>query len=548
VLSVFALAVYTQARVQVTGRGEVLKKAQDAWLLAREREVPAERGTVYSADGRILAQSRPVYDFWVFYERVPCTPGFFMALAESAGVPEARISGPYRAGKTRTRLEPLDASRNRAVRKVVTEWGADGVSLQEQNAREYAMGESAVGVVGWMHEGEPKSGIELGLDDELSGRDGRTAGVVGLNGRFMVSDETGSGPEHGSDVVLTIDSKLQAAATNAVRKAVEANKATSGAVVVLVPSTGEVLALANWPAFDPTAGPKGGTELMAAYMEDLQPGSTFKVLTLAKALDMGVVDESFALSCTGAFDLGGGRRVRCDEHGGTRAHGAIDLDKAIAKSCNVAAAKWALAIGREPMIAYMRTLGLLDRPALGLPAAAKPQFDMNEWDKERQLAVLGFGQSLAVPPVSLAAACAMVANDGNYVAPRIVSKIGGERVAAAPPVRIVSERAARQVRRYMESVMHADYGTGKSLTIEGYRMAGKTGTAQKLGVNDGNVSNFVGFFPAKRPQALVLVMVNDPRGGRIYGSQVAGPAFQEVAAAVIARLRIPQSSASEKEE
>jgi cell division protein FtsI/penicillin-binding protein 2 len=167
---------------------------------------------------------------------------------------------------------------------------------------------------------------------------------------------------------------------------------------------------------------------------------------------------------------------------------------------------------------------------------------MNEWDKERQLAVLGFGQSIAVPPISLAAACAMIANDGEYVAPRLVSQVGGKRIPPATAKRVVSQRAARLVRKYMESVMHEPFGTGKTLVIPGYRMAGKTGTAQKLGVNDGHVANFVGMFPADRPQVLVMVMVNDPRAGDIYGGLVAGPAFKEMANAVLARLQIPRST------
>ncbi len=552
VLVSFGLAVYTQARVQIVQRGEVLKKAEDAWMLSRSHDVPAERGSIYSSDNRILAQSKSQYDFWVFYEKVPCTPGFFMALAEAAGVPEARLSAPYRSGKKRTWLEPLDSSHYKAVRQVMKDWGADGVSLKEEYGREYTMREAGLPVIGWMHEGAARSGVEKSFDDALSGLDGKSSGVVALSGRYMASATDDNKLEHGSDIVLTIDSKLQMAAANAIRAAVEKNKATSGAIVVIVPSTGDVLAMANWPTFDPAVGPKGGSEMMASYMEDLQPGSTFKILTLAKALDMGVVDESYAYSCGGVYSLGGSRRVHCDSHGGNRAHGLVDLEHAIGKSCNIAAAQWALMIGRDPMIAYMRDLGLLTKPEIGLPGAATPQFDMNEWDKERQLAVLGFGQSIAVPAISLAAACAMIANDGEYVAPRLVSQIGGKRVPPSVAKRVVSQRAARTVRRYMESVMHEQYGTGKALVIPGYRMAGKTGTAQKLGVNDGHVSNFVGMFPAERPQVLVMVMVNDPRGGEIYGGLVAGPAYKEVANAVIARLQIPRSvvspTASKKEQ
>ncbi len=535
----FGLAVYSQAKLQVTNAGAVLKKAEDAWMLARSKQVPAERGSIYSSDMRVLAQSRPQYDFWVFYDRVPCTPGFFMALAQASGVPEARISAPYRDGKKRTWLDPLDADRYRAVRDVMAEWGADGVSLREVTAREYPMREAAVGVVGWMHEGVARSGIEKSFDAELAGKDGRAQSIVGLNGSS--SGKVEEALTHGSDIVLTIDSALQTAATTAVRNAVERNQATSGSVIVIVPSTGDILAMAHWPAFDPSTGPKGGSELATSYMEDLQPGSTFKVLTLAKALDLGVVDSAFSLDCKGVFDLGRQRYVKCDEHAGTRAHGLIGLDRAIGKSCNVAAAKWALAIGRDPMIAYMRDIGLLTKPDLGLPGAVKPIFDMNEWDKERQLAVLGFGQSIAVPPINLAAAVAMIANDGEYVAPRLISQVGGKRLPPAEPRKVVSPEVARMVRKYMETVVHEDFGTGKTLKIDGQRVAGKTGTAQKLGPDGGHVSSFVGMFPADKPRVLVLSVINDPKAGAIYGSLVAGPAFVDAANAAVARLKLSGS-------
>jgi cell division protein FtsI/penicillin-binding protein 2 len=521
----FGLAVYSQARLQVTNRGEVMKKAEDTWMLARQEAAPIERGTIYSSDMRVLAQSRPKYEFWLFYDRVPCTPGFFMALAEASGIPEARISAPFKEGKKRTWLDPLDETRYQAVRRVMAEWGADGVSLEESNAREYPLGEAAVGVVGWMQEGKPRSGIELSFDKALSGQAQAEALSASLGGDTI----------SGADIVLTIDSSLQAVAAKAVEEAVEKNKARSGAIVVLSPATGDVLAMSHWPAFDPSSGPNGVSELATGYMEDLQPGSTFKVLTLAKALDAGVVDETFTFDCKGSMDLGRNRLVRCDDHGPSRAHGLIDLDKAIAKSCNVCAATWALKIGRDPMLSYLRDLGLLSKPDIGLPGAVTPIFDMNEWDKERQLAVLGFGQSIAVPPINLAAAIATIANDGEYVAPRLVSQVGGKRNVPATPKRVFSPQAAQSVRRYMESVVHTDYGTAKTLTLD-TRAAGKTGTAQKLGPDGGYVSSFVAMLPADKPQVLVLVVINDPRAGVIYGSTVAGPPYLEVARAAVSKF------------
>ena len=265
---------------------------------------------------------------------------------------------------------------------------------------------------------------------------------------------------------------------------------------------------------------------------------------MAKALEMGVVNEQFQMECTGAMNLGKGRYVRCDLHNGRRAHGTIGLEKAIARSCNGCAATWALAIGRVEMVQLLRDVGLRGKSGLGLTAEAAPRFNPDAVDKKRQVATLGFGQSLAVTPLGLAAALSTIANDGVYVPPRLVSHVAGKAVPMPKQRRVFSPEVARQVRKYMESVVHEEWGTADRLAIPGIRIAGKTGTAQKLGAGGGNVSIFVGMFPADSPRAVVLVVVNEPTAGEIYGSLVAGPAFVEIARAVIRQLKIPSSAAT----
>lgn len=528
IVTLLLLALLSQAKTQVLDRDKITDKANAVWMISGKTKSEPARGTIYSADQRILAQTVPKYDFWVFYDKVPRTPGFFMALAEAAGISESRISAPFGSGKKRVWLQPLRSEEYARVMAVKQKWGADGVSLEKLNERTYPLGSAAVGVVGWSREGVAKSGVESALDSELSGQ---------------------SAPNKvGEDVVLTIDSQLQNVVATAIRKAVERNVATSGSAIVLSVQTGDVLAMADWPALDPAVGPTGGSELATSVAEDLQPGSTFKTLTLAKAMDEGMVGADWTIECKGVYDLGRGRTVKCDQHNGSRAHGVIGLDKAIGKSCNVSAALWALKIGREDMISYLKDLGLLSKPDIGLRGVASPLFDINEWDKERQLATLGFGQSLAVPPISLASALAMLGNDGVYLRPRLIERIGDVRQPYAPPKKVVSPESARAVRKLMESVVQQEWGTGYTLRVPGVPIAGKTGTAQKLGSGGGNVSSFVGMFPADAPTVLVLVMVNDPRGGEFYGSLVAGPAFKEIAYAAIERLGVKRTFVEEKAE
>jgi cell division protein FtsI/penicillin-binding protein 2 len=218
----------------------------------------------------------------------------------------------------------------------------------------------------------------------------------------------------------------------------------------------------------------------------------------------------------------------------------VDLEAAIARSCNVAAATWAAKVGYESFVDYMRSLGLFRKTELGLPYERTGNFNFEEYNKTLQLANVGFGQSVTCTPVALAGAFAMLANGGVRMEPRLIDEIGTEKQPIRDGVPIVSPETAQRMLDYMEAVIESDSGTGKTLRIPGYRLGGKTGTAQKIGKGqDGYVSNFIGFVPSQSPKAVVLVMVNRPQAGNIYGALVAGPAFHAIAESVIRRYSLP---------
>jgi cell division protein FtsI/penicillin-binding protein 2 len=382
------------------------------------------------------------------------------------------------------------------------------------------------------------TGVEAGLNDRLHGIDGKIEGLTDRHGMFMPSRGSHVIQEKvdGKDVRLTIMPELQVAATAAVRKQVEMNHAQSGVALVMDPKTGNLLAMANWPQPTPyrpdgtenDLGKSGGSN--PAYMSVLEPGSMFKILTLAKCLDVRPDVAKSTLFCSGAWKpTPKARPIHCDKG---EKHGLEDDRKAIAESCNIAAGHWALAIGHDRFLSFLEDAGLKHRSKLGLPGESAALFPGDDGAPLIQTAVVGFGQSINCTPVQLIGAFNAIGNGGMRVEPRVIDSVGGVQLPREPERRLFSSDAAKETLAAMEDVF-GPKGTGKTLTIPGYRLAGKTGTAQKKGKNQhGHVSNFIGFLPAQNPQYTILVMVNEPVD-KFYGADVAGKAWQEVVEAII---------------
>ncbi|MCU0317481.1 MAG: penicillin-binding transpeptidase domain-containing protein, partial [Fimbriimonadaceae bacterium] len=250
------------------------------------------------------------------------------------------------------------------------------------------------------------------------------------------------------------------------------------------------------------------------------------------------------LFCNGTLHVAGGKFVSCD-HGG---HGNVSLGQAIAKSCNVSAATWALRIGHEQFVDYMQSMHLFERPNIGLPSEVKGLYNFKDGGKRMQLANNGFGQAMNVAPITLASAFSMLANGGVRMKPRLIRQVGDEESPVTEAGRVVKPEVAAHVLRLMEETIQEDYGTGAGLRVRGYRLAGKTGTAQRLGSGGGGyVSNFIGYVPAQDPKVTILVMINRPTVGGFYGGAVAGPVFAELARSVIRRYNIPSDRQAERE-
>lgn len=548
------LAVLSQARVHLIERGKIIDRARESKRFIVEKKEPAIRGAIYSSDGKALSQADDRRLLVVDFRKVPHSSGFFMALGAASGISPSEFADRAASGQKVVEWNrTFTAAQSEAIQDVKRKWRADGVGTRVSPNRAYGLGEAASSLVGIYRGDGAKLGVEQAYDDRLKGTDGRIIGMVDKEGQYlpMRVDRSTKRKTDGKPITLTIDSELQHVAYESIKSAVKARNARQGAVVMMDPANGNILALASYPSFDPTKPfretkpgelPDG---FATAFQASLEPGSTFKIATVAKALDEGLLQPDEIVNCSGSINVGS-KTIHCAMHGGSRAHGMVNPEQAIARSCNVAAAIWALKVGNEKFNNFIEGLGLLERRPTGLPGEPRPQYDKNAPAPKLHLANVGFGQSINVTPVSLASAFCAIANGGTAVKPRLVDRIGEEVQPIKKGERVLQPETCETVLNYMRSVISSDRGTGNSLRIAGYDLGGKTGTAQKTNKatrsmkGGGYVANFVGFVPAANPRAVILVMVDDPQGAEYYGAQVAGPVFLEVARESIKRLSIPK--------
>lgn len=551
VVGLFVITAVSQARVQLIQRGAIVDRAVETHRFTQSHKEEAKRGSIWTADGKPLAVDDAHFRLGVTASTVPKSDGFFTDLAAASGVPASEFAQLVIDGKgTKWWNDTLGAEQARAVQAVKTRWRADGISLTPSGARAYPLAEAASGIVGRTLDGRAESGLELAFDQQLSGVDGKTVGLVDRTGAFlpMRLDAETVARRDGESVVTTLESSLQQVATAALKQAVDSNKADRGVALVMTVDDFKIRAMANWPSYDPNQAPGATLKTKSSdyntnYMGRLEPGSTFKVLTLALAMDRGLVQPNESIYCKGSLQVWGKQTVSCDLHHGTRAHGSVTPEVAIAKSCNVAAATWAARLGRDAFIGSLERMHLLEKPGLGMPGEVPGSINRNDYATGLQLATFGFGQSMTLTPVGLLSAFAMLGNDGVQLRPSLVERVGKQTPERPVGERVLRSETAHRMLGFMEAVIDSDAGTGKSLRIPGYRLGGKTGTAEKMGGGRGYVSSFVGFVPAENPKVAILVMVDNPQAGRYYGASVAGPVFKELAGAVIRRYGLPPSAA-----
>ena len=527
-----ALLVWRAVDLQLL-QHEFLQNQGDARHL-RSVPIAAHRGMILDREGEPLAISTPVASVWVNPQEVADEPRQLARLARLLDIPYRSLRnlvnryGNKEFVYVRRHVNPDLAAKVRAA-------DLDGVYIRREYRRYYPAGEVTAHLVGFTNiDDHGQEGLELAYDSWLSGSDGLKRVVRGGRGKVVEDVEQIRRMEPGKDLVLSIDRRVPFLAYRELKAAVKRHRARAGSVVVLDVRTGEVLAMVNQPSFNPNRRKRSRSARYRnrAMTDVFEPGSTVKPFTVAAALETGRYRAATRIDTTPGILKVGHNTVR--DH---RNYGVIDVEHVLTKSSNVGASKIALSLKPEQLWSVYSRVGFGRDSGSAFPGEAAGFLPHHErWRRFKQ-ATLSFGYGLSVTPLQLARAYAVLAADGVR---RPVSLL---RVARPPAGEQVLEPAvARAVRRMLETVVGPE-GTGRLARIEGYSVAGKTGTVHKVTdkgyAEDRYLSLFAGMAPAGRPRLVTVVIIDEPRGEKYYGGEVAAPVFSRITAGALRLLDVP---------
>jgi cell division protein FtsI (penicillin-binding protein 3) len=506
-------------------------------------EITPKRGVIYDRNGRELAMSVQVES----------------AFAVPAEIAQPHLAARLLSGVLRASAEEIEtrlkSSRSFVwlARKLSAEQveqiralNLKGVYFQKENRRFYPKRTLAAHVLGYVDIDEKGlGGIEYALDSQVRGRPGRMLILADARRRWYDRNERQAEP--GASVVLTLDEKIQYIAERELARAIGETRAEAGTIIVQDPYTGELLALANWPTFNPNAPGEAGAERRTnrAVSFVYEPGSTFKIVTLAAALEERLTRPQEVIDCQQGAIYIAGHRIR--DH---KPFGLLSVSDVMAQSSDVGAIKLGLRLGAPKFYDYIRRFGFGQLTGIELAGESRGLLRRVEGWTPVSVGSISMGQEIGVTSVQLVSAMSAVANGGVLLPPRVVRELRRDGRSLppepSPAARIISATTAATLRAMLAGVVLD--GTGKLARLEGYTAAGKTGTAQKIDPSTGrysltdHIASFVGFAPLNEPAVTVLVMLDSPPGN-YHGGSVAAPVFRRVAEQVLAYLDIPHDVA-----
>jgi cell division protein FtsI (penicillin-binding protein 3) len=486
---------------------------------ARTLELPANRGRILDRNGMLLAISVPVPSIWAIPEDVDRDPAKLAQLAKLLDMPRAELDKRL-ANEDKTFVW-LKRQVDDGVAKQIAALDMKGIYQRKEYQRRYPEAEAAAHIVGFTNvEDHGQEGMELAFDHELAGRPGSRRVIKDRMGRVVEDIGEQVPPVDGKDLQLSIDSKVQFFAYQKLRDAVIDNKAKAGSVVVLDVRTGEVLALASYPSYDPghRQNLTGAQLRNRALTDTFEPGSTMKPIVVSLALQKGIVTPDTVIATNGGRLTITGSTIHDDAPSQ-----ALTVTQVIQKSSNVGAAKIALQMTPRDMWEMYTEVGFGQKPQLGFPGSVSGRLRPYKSWRPIEQATMAYGYGLSVSLFQLAHAYSMFARDGELV-PATLFKTDGP----APGVRVLQPKIAREMRQILHLVT-MNGGTAPRAQTVGYSVGGKTGTAHKQ-EGRGYAANkyrgvFVGMAPIDKPRIVVAVMIDEPSAGHYFGGDVAAPVF-----------------------
>jgi cell division protein FtsI (penicillin-binding protein 3) len=509
---------------------EFLQK-KGASRYARTLDLPAVRGKILDRNGEVMATSLPVKAIWAVPDSVNAPPEKLQRLAQLLDISSQELKKKLESDsnfvylKRQVEIEAVDQ---------VLALDIPGIHTKPEYKRFYPAGQVAAHVLGFTSvEDKGQEGMELAQQSTLGGITGSRRVIRDNLGRVVDDIALLREPQDGRDLTLSIDSKIQYIAFTHLQQAIEKNKAKAGGIVVLDVKTGEVLALANMPTYNPNSrvGLTGEQLRNRVFTDIYEPGSTLKPFTVALALERGLVTPSTMLDTPGKMIIGPSTIGDSHPHAGT-----LSVSQIIQQSSNVGTVRMAQKLEPRQMWDMFSSVGFGQPPRVGFPGAVAGRMKPYKTWRPIEQATMSYGHGIAVSLIQVARSYMIFARNGEMI------PLSFQKVSQLPaPQRVISDKTAHQMRDMMELVVGPG-GTAPLAQVRGYRVAGKTGTAHKL--ENGHyvnkyVASFVGLAPASDPRISIAVMIDEPGAGKHFGGLVAAPIFASVAASALSSLNVP---------
>jgi stage V sporulation protein D (sporulation-specific penicillin-binding protein) len=559
ILLVFVVIVFLLLLVRIGYwtfyKGEWLQnQAEGQWT--QDVPVAAQRGAILDRNGNVIAQSASADTILLRPKQVKDPDGAADKLSVILDMDRDTI---YDKATDLSKSEVwLKRQITREQSDEIRALDIDGVYFTVDVKRYYPNKDLLCQLVGFTSvDGEGLSGLEKQYNKYLAGKQGRIIAETDKDGRELASGyEFYIQPEDGYNVVLSIDAVIQSFLEKACKETYEANSAKAVQGIVMDPSNGEILAMANIPGYDLNDPPRNDADVLEELSRNrvtsdvYEPGSTFKIVTTASALDSGAIDTNFHYTDPG-YIIVDGQRIKCWKAGG---HGAQDLYQVVQNSCNPAFVTMALNMGTDTFYDYIHRFGFGRKTGIDFISDQPGLVVEQKYVKNVDLARIGFGQSIAVTPLQLVTAVSAVVNGGTLYQPRLVTALTdaeGNVVQQFEPVsagQVITPETSELMKQILQSVV--DVGTGKNAQIPGYKVGGKTGTAQKYDETgavspDRVISSFIAFAPVDDPKYVVLILVDEPGTSVTYGSVIAAPYVKEVLEQTLRYDNVPPTEMEE---